>query len=55
MDIRPYFHRLCELHSVSMATVDKQGHPQNRIADLFFCDGDKLYFYTARVRTFTRI
>ena len=36
MDIRPYFHRLCELHSVSMATVDKQGHPQNRIADLFF-------------------
>ena len=52
MDIRPYFHRLCELHSVSMATVDKQGHPQNRIADLFFCDGDKLYFYTARGKDF---
>lgn len=52
MDIQPYFHRLCELHSVAFATVDRDGHPHNRIADLFFCDGEKLYFYTARGKAF---
>lgn len=54
MDIQPYFHRLCELHSVAFATVDRDGHPHNRIADLFFCDGEKLYFYTARGKAFTK-
>ena len=52
MDIQPNFHRLCELHSVAFATVDRDGHPHNRIADLFFCDGEKLYFYTARGKAF---
>lgn len=53
MNIEKYLKILkSEIHSVSIATVDKEGLPQARIIDIMLVDKDKLYFITARGKEF---
>lgn len=41
-----------DMHSVIMATADKQGHPVTRVIDIMLVDDTTLYFLTARGKAF---
>lgn len=41
-----------EIHSVVIATVDKEGHPVTRVIDIMLADEDSLYFLTAKGKAF---
>lgn len=43
-----------EIHSVTIATVDEDGHPQTRVIDLMLQDGEYVYFLTAKGKEFYR-
>lgn len=43
---------LREIKSVSFASVDDKGKPQNRIVDVMYVDNEKSYFCTARAKPF---
>ena len=47
-----YLNILRSIKSVSMATVDANGHPQVRIIDVMLVENQKLYFCTARGKDF---
>lgn len=54
MNNQKYFDIMREIKDVSFATVDKDGHPQVRIIDIMFTEDEKLYFVTARGKSFYR-
>lgn len=41
-----------EIHSVVMATTDKDGHPVTRVIDIMLADDTTLYFLTAKGKAF---
>lgn len=41
-----------EIHSTTMATLGKDGHPQTRIIDMMYYDADGIYFLTAKGKLF---
>lgn len=41
-----------EIHSAAVATLDKDGRPQNRIIDMMLWDKDGVYFLTAKGKEF---
>lgn len=41
-----------EIHSVVIATVDKDGHPVTRVIDIMLSDEHSLYFLTAKGKAF---
>ena len=43
---------LREIKDVAFATVDESGKPQIRIIDIMLVDSEKLYFCTARGKSF---
>lgn len=43
---------IIKIHSVSVATVDKEGKPSSRIIDMMYVEDDCLYFLTARGKKF---
>lgn len=45
---------LRQMRDVAFATVDTNGHPQNRIIDVMLAEDEKLYFCTARGKHFYR-
>lgn len=52
MNVQDCLQLLREIKSVSFATVDEQGLPQVRIADVMIVEAEKLYFCTARKKAF---
>ena len=41
-----------EIHSTTVATIGLDGHPQTRIIDMMYYDGDGVYFLTAKGKAF---
>lgn len=41
-----------EIHSTTIATIGKDGHPQTRIIDMMHYDEDGIYFLTAKGKLF---
>ena len=41
-----------EIHSVVMATTDREGHPVTRVIDIMLADDTTLYFLTAKGKAF---
>lgn len=41
-----------EIHSATVATIGEDGHPQTRIIDMMYYDGDGVYFLTAKGKAF---
>ena len=41
-----------EIHSTTLATIGKDGHPQTRIIDMMYYDEEGLYFLTAKGKAF---
>ena len=52
MDAKICLEKLDLITSLSMATVDKNGIPQNRIISAIYIEDNKFYFYTARGKEF---
>lgn len=53
MEVKKYFEILVdEIHSVVVATTDKNGLPCTRVIDMMLYDDDGLYFLTAKGKTF---
>ena len=36
-----------EMHSTTVATIGKDGHPQTRVIDMMYYDEEGVYFLTA--------
>jgi len=41
-----------DIHSVTIATIDSEGHPQTRIIDIMLWDNNGIYFLTAKGKLF---
>lgn len=41
-----------DIHSVTIATIDSDGHPQTRIIDIMLWDNNGIYFLTAKGKLF---
>ena len=41
-----------DIHSTTLATIGKDGHPQTRIIDMMYYDEEGLYFLTAKGKAF---
>ncbi|HFU4203741.1 TPA: pyridoxamine 5'-phosphate oxidase family protein [Streptococcus suis] len=53
MKIQEYLALLVdEIHSVVIATVDKEGKPATRVIDMMYQDGESVYFLTANTKPF---
>lgn len=53
MDAKTCLEKLDLITTLSMATVDEDGMPQNRIISAIYIEDNFLYFYTARGKEFT--
>lgn len=55
METAQYLKVICEeIHSVVVATLDKEGHPVTRVIDMMLHDDNSLYFLTAKGKEFYR-
>ena len=52
MNKQEFLDNIIKIHSVSVATVDKEGKPSSRIIDMMYVEDDCLYFLTARGKKF---
>lgn len=52
MDKKEFLNNILKIHSVSVATIDKEGKPSSRIIDMMYIEDDCLYFLTARGKNF---
>ena len=41
-----------EMHSTTVATIGKDGHPQTRVIDMMYYDEEGVYFLTAKGKAF---
>ena len=55
METVQYLKIICEeIHSVVVATLDREGHPVTRVIDMMLHDDSSLYFLTAKGKEFYR-
>lgn len=47
-----FLNNIEKIHSVSVATIDKEGKPSSRIIDMMYIEDECLYFLTARGKNF---
>lgn len=47
-----FLENILKIHSVSVATIDKEGKPSSRIIDMMYIEDGCLYFLTARGKNF---
>lgn len=52
MNKQEFLNNIIKIHSVSVATIDKEGKPSSRIIDMMYIEDDCLYFLTARGKNF---
>lgn len=52
MTKQDFLENILKIHSVSVATIDKDGRPTSRIIDMMYIQDDCLYFLTARGKMF---
>ena len=52
MDKQEFLNNILKIHSVSVATVDKEGKPSSRIIDMMYIEDNCLFFLTARGKNF---